>query len=100
MVDNLENEPLTEGKYLELAQEFQEQFNKKELILEKTQELLLHLLKGLIVGYSVLRMLDNYTDQMELEGPMLLVKKMIEMGRSELSDVVEEWVEMSRQNEP
>lgn len=100
MVDNLENEPLTEGKYLELAQEFQEQFNKKELILEKTQELLLHLLKGLIVGYSVLRMLDNYTDQMELEGPMLLVKKMIEMGRSELSDVVEEWVEMSSQNEP
>lgn len=100
MVDNLENEPLTEGKYLELAQEFQEQFNKKELVLEKTQELLLHLLKGLIVGYSVLRMLDNYTDQMELEGPMLLVKKMIEMGRSELSDVVEEWVEMSSQNEP
>jgi hypothetical protein len=99
MVDNLENEPLTEGKYLELAQEFQEQFNKKELILEKTQELLLHLLKGLIVGYSVLRMLDNYTDQMELEGPMLLVKKMIEMGRSELSDVVEEWVEMSSQAE-
>ncbi len=90
-------EPLTEQRYLELAQQFQEQFNKKQEQLDKSRELLVMLFKGLITAYGCLRMMDNYTDQMELEGPMLLVKKFIEMGRSELSEVIEEWF---NQNEP
>ena len=53
------HENITEQKYLELAQQFQEQFNIKDQILKETEAKFLIAFKGLAVGYATLRLLDD-----------------------------------------
>lgn len=97
---NLENpENITEQRYLELAQQFQEQFNIKDQSLRDVEAKFLVALKGLVVGYATLRLVDDYMDNMVLEGPTHLVKKMVEMGREQTSASLEDAVGAT-QNEP
>ena len=97
---NLENpDNITEQKYLELAQQFQEQFNIKDQSLRDVEAKFLVALKGLAVGYATLRLVDDYMDNMVLEGPTHLVKKIIEMGREQCSMSLQEASGIS-QNEP
>jgi len=97
---NLENpENMTEQRYLELAQQFQEQYNNKEQALKDMEEKLAGALKGIAVGYATLRLLDDYMDHIELEGPTHLIKKIIEMGREQCSMSLQDAAGIS-QNEP
>ena len=90
---------ITEQRYLELAQQFQEQYNNKEQALREMEEKLASALKGIAVGYATLRLLDDFMDHMELEGPTHLVKKIIEMGREQCSMSLQEASGIS-QSEP
>jgi len=97
---NLENQDnITEQRYLELAQQFQEQYNIKERALKEMEDKLAAALKGIAVGYATLRLLDDFMDHIELEGPTHLVKKIVEMGREQCSMSLQEAAGIS-QNEP
>lgn len=92
--DNSSN--LTEQAYKMLADDFQEQFNNKERELEKCKEKLLKTSKGLVVAYSILRILDNYIENIEIDKEDDIfnwIKSTIEIGREELSREVEELIE-------
>ena len=87
---------MTEQAYKCLADEFQEQFNNKDRQLTECKEKLLMTSKGVMVAYSVFRLLDNYLTRIETdkEDDILdWLKSTIEIGREELSNVVEELVE-------
>ena len=87
---------MTEQAYKLLADEFQEQFNNKQEQLNKCKEQLLMTSKGVMVAYSVFRLLDNYLTRIETDKEddvLEWIKSTIEMGREELSNVVEELVE-------
>ena len=72
---NLENpENITEQRYLELAQQFQEQFNIKDQSLRDSEAKFLVALKGLAVGYATLRLVDDYMDNMVLEVNLIKLK--------------------------
>ena len=79
---------MTEQAYKLLADEFQEQ-------LTECKEELLMTSKGVMVAYSVFRLLDNYLSRIETDKEddvLEWIKSTIEMGREELSNVVEELV--------
>ena len=88
MVDN--NNDITEQRLLEMSADFMEQFGAKDRELEECRERLALACKGVAVGYSTLRTLDNYVSQIDLEGPLLLIKKIIELSRADISDILEE----------
>ena len=88
MVDN--NNDITEQRLLEMSADFMEQFGAKDRELEECREKLALACKGTAVGYSTLRLLDNYVSQMDLEGPLLLIKKIIELARADISDILED----------
>jgi len=84
---------MTEQAYKCLADEFQEQFNNKQEELNKCREKLLITSKGVMVAYSVIRLLDNYLERIETDKEddiMNWVKSTIEISREELSNVVED----------
>ena len=86
---------MTEQAYKLLADEFQEQFNNKDRQLTECKEQLLMTSKGVMVAYSVFRLLDNYLSRIETDKEddvLEWIKSTIEMGREELSNVVEELV--------
>ena len=97
MEDN--NNEITEQRLLEMSADFMEQFGAKDRELDECKEKLALACKGVAVGYSTLRTLDNYVEQMDLEGPLLLIKKLIELTRADISDILEELVD-ANQNEP
>ena len=91
--DNSSN--LTEQAYKMLADDFQEQFSNKERELEKCKEKLLKTSKGVVVAYSILRILDNYIENMEIDKEddiLMWIKSTIEIGREELSREFEETI--------
>ena len=98
MEDN--NNEITEQRLLEMSEDFMEQFGAKDRELDECREKLALACKGVAVGYSTLRTLDNYISQMDLEGPLLIVKKIIELTRADVSDILEELTGSSNQNEP
>lgn len=96
MSEETNSSNLTEHAYKLLADDFQEQFTNKEKELEKCKEKLLKTSKGLVVAYSILRILDNYMEQIEIDNEddvMTWIQSTIEIGRQELSREFEELVD-------
>lgn len=95
MTDEEKNEGLTEYAFKQLADDFQEQFNNKEKELEKCKEEFITASKAVFVGYSVLRMIDNYLDNIDVDEveDLLWVKNTVEIGREELSRTIGELIE-------
>lgn len=95
MTDEEKNEGLTEYAFKQLADDFQEQFNNKEKELEKCKEGFVNATKAVFVGYSVLRMIDNYLENIDVgeADELLWVKNTVEIGREELSRTIGELIE-------
>ena len=94
---NLENseeegEIMTEQRYRELADQFLATFKSKDKQYREALEKFSMVFKALATTYGILRLIDNYMEQMVLEGPDHLVKQLVEMGRSQASEVIEETI--------
>ena len=82
---------LTEQKYLELCDEFKTVMGEKDKALEALRTNCKILGKIVAESYGVVKILDNTLNSLEsnLES-VILVKKLVEVLRTDLSDTVEQ----------
>ena len=85
----MENDRMTEQRYRELCDDFMGQMKRKDKIQAGLNKLNIHLFKGVATGYGIFRLLDDFCDHMEMTGALSFIKRLIEMGRSQMSDVIE-----------
>jgi len=84
---------LTEQKYLELCDEFKSVILEKDKALEALRTNCKILGKVVAESYGVIKILDNTLNSLEsnLES-VVMVKKLVEVLRTDLSDTVEEMI--------
>ena len=84
---------LTEQKYLELCDEFKSVMGEKDKALEALRTNCKILGKVVAESYGVIKILDNTLNSLEsnLES-VIMVKKLVEVLRTDLSDTVEEMI--------
>jgi len=84
---------LTEQKYLELCDEFKSVMGEKDKALEALRTNCKILGKVVAESYGVIKILDNTLNSLEsnLES-VVMVKKLVEVLRTDLSDTVEEMI--------
>ena len=82
---------ITEQKYLELCDEFKSVMGEKDKALEALRTNCKILGKIVAESYGVVKILDNTLNSLEsnLES-VILVKKLVEVLRTDLSDTVEQ----------
>ena len=84
---------LTEQKYLELCDEFKSVMGEKDKAVEALRTNCKILGKVVAESYGVIKILDNTLNSLEsnLES-VVMVKKLVEVLRTDLSDTVEEMI--------
>ena len=79
---------MLEGEYLELCDQLKEKYDLMEKENEKIKQQQETLLKELISCYGMIRIIDNLTEQSFINAH---VKTMIEILRSHLSDIFDNY---------
>ena len=79
---------MLEGEYLELCDQLKEKYDLMEKENEKIKQQQETLLKELISCYGMIRIIDNLTEQSFIDAH---VKTMIEILRSHLSDIFDNY---------
>ena len=87
------NNNITDQKYLELANDFKEIMNKKDVELIKMKGDFVRIYKGLALAYGSFRMIDEWFGNLELDDMLTeldWIRKTIEVSRSQLSVIIED----------
>ncbi len=80
---------MMEGEYLEMANHFKEEMDKKDAILKDHKEKVEELKKILIVSYGFVRVVDFFSPDDELATEC---KDVLEMLRGYLSSMLDEYI--------